>query len=63
MVATKCDRNDAALRHFAHPGFDVGQADIGLSVWAIRIAKVDNFEVIKNLNAQVHVVAARFVGL
>ena len=63
MVAAKCDRNDSAASDLAHSSLDIGQADIGLTVWAIRIAKVDNFEVIENLNAQVHVIAARFVSL
>ena len=63
MVATKCDRNNAATGNFADSGFDIGQADIGLAVWAICITEIDNFEVIKNLNTQVHVIAARFVGL
>ena len=63
MVASKRDRNDAAAGNFAHAGFDVGQADIGLTMWAIRITKIDDLEVIKNLDTQVHVIAARFVSL
>ena len=63
MVAAKCDRNDSAASDLAHSSLDIGQADIGLTMWAIRITKIDDLEVIKNLDTQVHVIAARFVSL
>ena len=63
MVATERDRNDSAAGNFAHSCLDVGQADIGLTVGAIGITKIDDFEIVKNLNAQIHVIAAWFVSL
>jgi len=63
VIAAEDDGNDSAPRHFLHAGLDVRVTGGGVGVGAIRVAEVDHFEPVEDLDAQIHVVGAGFVRL
>lgn len=62
MVTPENDRHDAPRCDLGDSLLDVGVAGLGVSVRAMGIAVVDDFEMIEDLDAEIHVIRARFVG-
>ena len=63
VVAAEDHRDDAAARHLGDLRFDVGVADLGLAVRAVGVAVVDDLDPVEDLDAEIQVVRARFVGV
>ena len=61
MVAAENDRHDATRRDLVHALADVGVADLGLPMWAVGVAVVDDLEVFEDLDVEIDVVRARLV--
>lgn len=62
MVATEHHGNDAARGNRVDPLADVGVRYLGLPVRAVRVTEIDHFEPVEDLETEIEVVGARFVG-
>ena len=62
VVAPEDHRHDAAGRDLVDPCADVGVAHFGLPMRAVRVAVVDHLHPLEDLEAEVEVIRARFVG-
>ncbi len=63
MVAAEDDGHDATARDFTDAFFDVGVTRLGLPVGAVRVAEIDDFEPVEDLDPEIEVIRARLVGL
>ena len=62
VIAAEDDGHDAARRHGVHALADVVVRDLGLTVGAVRVAEIDDFEPVEDLETQIQVIGARLVG-